>query len=223
MIRAQHGVGGKVEGLRQQRMTGAREAGDVQRVEHRPSTLVPRVERPDGNVQHETARAEDVHGVVKSGLTLQGLLGQLRRGSVLPLEHGPRQVSRGSPRRIVHEDAVGIDADRHDVVIALRALFDEQHRRALRVEFDAQRGRGAGQAGRRPVPFTQRLDEDGVGDAACGVVDQRRELAHGGMRIAPVAEQHNCGCTAAERFGLRQVRDVEHQPSGVRGLSGRRR
>ena len=33
------------------------------------------------------------------------------------------------------------------------------------------------------MSFTERLDQEGVGDAARGVVDQWRELRHGGMRI----------------------------------------
>ena len=38
----------------------------------------------------------------------------------------------------MHEHTVGTEAYRHDVVIALRAVFDEQHRRTLRVELGSQ-------------------------------------------------------------------------------------
>src|SRR5205085_8870127 len=48
-----------------------------------------------------------------------------------------------------------------------------------------------------------------LGNAARLAVDNGRELLHAGVRVAPVAEKHG-GCrTAAERLGLREVRDVE--------------
>ena len=62
---------------------------------------------------------------------------------------------------------------------------------------------------RSPAPRRDRRRQGSAGDAAGAAIDKRRELLRVGVRVAPVAEKHG-GCrTAAERLGLREVRDVE--------------
>jgi hypothetical protein len=52
------------------------------------------------------------------------------------------------------------------------------------------------------------------------MVDQRFELLHTGMPLAPEAEQH-CRCgTAAESFGLIEVGNLKRGPAGARSGSG---
>ncbi len=115
------------------------------------------------------------------------------------------------PRRIVHEHAVGVGADRDDVVVASGPIFEEQNDRRARGQLFAEKIDGSVERRRPPVPLPHRLDEDVIGDAARAAIDERLELLHVGVAIAVVPEYHGDRRAAAQRGRLRKKGNVQRQ------------
>ena len=118
------------------------------------------------------------------------------------------------PRRIVHEHAVGVGADRDDVVVASGPIFEEQNDRRARGQLFAEKVDGSVERRRAPVPLPYRLDEDVIGDAARAAIDERLELLHVGVAIAvyrntmaTAAPPHNAGvCGRKGTFSVSATR-----------------
>ena len=104
-----------------------------------------------------------------------------------------------------------VAADRDHVVITGRTIFDQQDQRMARLDLLSNRRQRSFEALRVPSARPNRIDERGISDAAGVRVDQRFELLNVRMPIAPEAKHHGRCRSAAERFGLRQVRNGQRE------------
>ena len=97
----------------------------------------------------------------------------------------------------MNDNRLFVGADRDNVVIPARAIFEEQYERGARCELLPQEFDRADQRVGTPTALAHGLDEDVAGDAFRDAVDQRFELLHIGMAVAVIPEDHGDRSAAA--------------------------
>ena len=120
-----------------------------------------------------------------------------------------RQMTRRSPGRVVNGHALPVYPDRNDIVVAERAVLEQEQRWPTCGEFAPQCRDGARESHRRPPAIAKGFRQIVVGDPSCLAIDKRCKLLHAGVAVAPIAKEHRRRRAAAERLGLRKVGDVE--------------
>ena len=109
------------------------------------------------------------------------------------------------------DDTIVGETDDDNVVIARAAIREQHDDRFAPLESIAQQRDRPFEPLGIPAAPPDIAGEDVVGNSSGAPIDERGELLHARVRVAPIAENHCRGRTAAERIALRQIRDVEHQ------------
>ena len=122
------------------------------------------------------------------------------------------------PRRIVIHDAVIHPRDNDDEVECARTVLDQGNDRltirqpCLNDALVAAKRPGA------PAAPSNVGKEDVTADSPCGLVYECRERLGVDTGRAPIAHDHGGRGTAAQRFALLDIGDVEKSKGGVRCL-----
>ena len=121
--------------------------------------------------------------------------------------HGPRR----SQGRVVNDQVVGRRADDHDVVKPILSIREQDDDRLALAHARPELIDRSGNAQRLPAARADGICQHVVGNATRPPVDERRELLNVRVRVSPVAEHHRDRRAAAQRVGLREVRDLQRQ------------
>jgi len=100
-------------------------------------------------------------------------------------------------------------------------IFEQHQGRPALVGLPRQQGIGPAHLDRIPTPRLQVTDERARADARGTRIDEVTEGFSGQATLAPVPEDHGRRGAAAQRFGLRDERNVEHPERRLGARRGR--